>query len=174
MKTYLLLSCLFFLVGTVAFKQPTLPVDIVGHLRKNIPDTSVHLNHMHVFVKGSSRVLAKTMTDRSGNFELIFTPTDEKSFQFYCYGQGIDTILIASFRSFYSDTPEISFSLPLSVKKNRLGQVICPVCWKADKLKKVLYADERSATDSASVNYYKTVRLKGIASYYCARDKAYF
>ena len=116
----------------LGFRLLTNPVHITGHLKRNPTDTSAYVEGIAVIVKGDNRILAKTFTDRQGNFELTFTPEKEKSFDFYCYGLAIDTLLIASVRTFESDTPDFTFYIPGIVKKNFLGQTLCPKCKKTE------------------------------------------
>jgi len=129
--------------------------------------------------------LAKTLTDKKGDFELTFTPDKEKSFDFFCHGIGIDTMLIGSIRTFESDTPELTFYLPALRKKNALGQVICPKCKKADKVYGIVYSDGipdhfdhevKSSSSNSKVidgHLYKGC-IVGPPKYYCDRDKVEF
>ena len=59
-------------------------------MKKNPKDTSAFIQSVLVFVKGDNKVLAKTLTDDKGDFTITFTPKNEKSFDFYCTGLGID------------------------------------------------------------------------------------
>ncbi|TAL41450.1 MAG: hypothetical protein EPN92_12940 [Chitinophagaceae bacterium] len=168
------------------YKLLTLPVNITGHLKKNPKDTSAYVEGLLVFVKGNSKVLAKTFTDKKGDFELTFTPNKEKSFDFYCNGVAIDTLLIGSVKTFESDTPEMTFYVPAQAKKNALGQVLCPKCKKTDKVYKIVYGDGQpvrmevsetgDTTYSSIINgrYYTGTCLVGVAKYFCDRDKAKF
>jgi hypothetical protein len=100
------------MIGIISsFKLPTNPVYITGHIKKN-PKTSISVRHLYVFVRGDNKVLEKTYTDSKGNFKMTFTPTNEKSFNFYCFSHGLDTLLIGSVTKFESDTPEITFYIP--------------------------------------------------------------
>lgn len=164
----------------------TNPVHIKGHLRLNPKDTSAYVERISIFVKGDNKVLAKTFTDDKGNFELTFTPDKEKSFDFFCYGVGVDTLLVGSATKFESDTPELTFYLPALRKKNALGQVTCPKCKKADKVYKIIYGDgipdhfddEATSRDPNSSiidgQYYKGTCIVGVAKFFCDRDKIEF
>jgi len=94
-----------------------LPITITGHLKKNPKDTSAFIQNVVVLVKGDNKILSKTLTDNKGDFTITFTPKNEKSFDFYCTGLGIDTLLLSSVTTFESDTPEMSFYIPVQHKK---------------------------------------------------------
>jgi hypothetical protein len=188
-KTLRLIICILTVsIATLffGFKVLTNPVFIKGHLRLNPKDTSAYIERIAVFVKGDNKVLAKTFTDGKGDFEITFTPDKEKSFDFFCHGVGVDTILVGSVRTFQSETPELTFYLPALRKKNALGQVICPKCKKADKVYKIIYGDgipdhfddEPSNRDPNSSiidgQYYKGTCIVGVAKFFCDRDKVEF
>ena len=59
-----------------------------------------------VFVKSDNKILGKVLTDDKGDFKLTFTPENQKSFNFYCTGVSLDTLLICSMTIFESDTAE--------------------------------------------------------------------
>ncbi|MCC6289302.1 MAG: hypothetical protein IT249_15590 [Chitinophagaceae bacterium] len=172
----------------LGFRHLTLPVTITGHLKKNPADTFAYTNGIIVFVKGGNKVLAKAVTDNKGDFIITFTPKKEKSFDFYCTGLGIDTILISSVTVFESDTPEMTFYIPGIRKKTTLGKTICPKCKRADKVYKIVYSDgipdhfddDKTANKQNSNpkiidgEYYAGTCIVGIAKYYCDRDKVEF
>ena len=170
----------------VGFRPWTNPVYITGHVKLNPKDTSAYIQGLFVFVKGDERVLAKTHTDSNGNFNLTFTPEKEKSFDFFCQGVAIDTLLLSSVTTFDSDTPELTFYIPSLRKKNALGQTLCPKCKKADKVFKIAYGDgmpvkmeisntgDTTYSNIANGRYYAGTCIIGIAKYYCNRDKVKF
>src|SRR5690348_13533602 len=125
--------------NTKYYEPVTNPVYITGHIKRNPKDTFAYVDHIIVFVKGDNKVLAKTITDNNGNFNLKFTPKQEKSFDFFCKGVGLDTLLVGSVKVFKSDTPDMTFYIPIQYKKSFFGKVICPKCNKADKVVKVEY-----------------------------------
>lgn len=137
-------------------------------------------------LKGDGKVLAKEVTDATGNFNMNLIPAGEKSYDFFGTGLGIDTILLASVQSFESDLPEITLVIPAIVEKNKSGKPICPKCRKADKIYKVAYGDGlpvtliiTSAGDTTYSNivgnqYNEGTCLQGLAKYYCDRDKVKF
>jgi len=184
MKTSL--SILFIFVGTFfSFKTVTNPVHITGHIKKNPKNTSVHIEHLFVFVKGDNKVLAKTFTDEKGNFKMTFTPEKEKSFDFYCNSIGIDTLLLGSVTTFESDTPEMTFYIPGQPRRNSLGKVICLKCKRTDKVYKIEYSDApvvtRHISKSGDTTYspiykgtYQESCIVGPAKYFCDRDKVKF
>ena len=169
------------------FKPLTNPVSITGHIRKSPIDTSAYIEHMYVTVKGNNHILAKTMTDDKGDFFVTFTPTDEKSFDFFVNGVTTDTLLIGSVRTFTSDTPDITFYIPAATKKNLFGQTICIKCNKADKVYRIRYGDglplsSMHISDNGDTTYSPIVNgrynagtcIVGIATYYCDRDRVQF
>lgn len=167
------------------FAPLTNQVYITGHIRQNPKDSSGFIAHLIVFVKGDNEVLAKTITDDKGNFDLIFTPKKEKSFDFYCNGVGIDTMFIASVTTFESDTSEMTFYIPVKYKTTALGKIICPKCKRTDKVFKIRYGDNptyvRNINASGDTTYsplykgtYQEDCTERPAKYYCDRDKIKF
>ena len=179
------ISTIFFATLCLGFRLLTNPVTISGHLKKNPKDTSAYVDGLLVFVKGDNKILAKTFSDNKGDFEITFTPNQEKSFDFYCTGLGIDTLLIASVTTFESDTPEMTFYIPGQLRRNVLGKVICPVCKRTDKVYKIRHSDAPVSTmrisKSGDTTYspiykgkYQAGCLGEPATYYCDRDKVKF
>ena len=185
LTTYI--STILVLTLLLAFRLSTNPITITGHLKTNLKDTSAYLEGISIIVKGNNKILAQTFTDRQGNFELTFTPDKEKSFDFYCYGLAVDTLLIASIRTFESDTPDLTFYIPGVTKKNFLGQTLCPKCKKGDKVYKIRYGDAlpvvtRQISENGDTTFSRIVNghynagscIGGVATYYCDRDKVEF
>lgn len=175
------------LVATLllGFRHLTNPVTITGHLKKNPKDSSAFVDRVLVFVKGDNKILAKVLTDEKGDFELTFTPKKEKSFDFFCTGLGIDTLLIASVTTFESDTPEMTFYIPGQVKRNAFGKVLCPICKRTDMVYKIQYGDApimtRHISKTGDTTYspiykgtYQESCIVGLAKFFCDRDKAKF
>ena len=187
LRLIIYISTILLATLLLGFKLLTTPVHITGHLRNNPKDTFANIKGIAVIVKGGNKVLAKTFTDRHGNFELTFTPEKEKSFDFYCYGLAVDTLLIASFKTFESDKPDLTFYIPGIIKKNFLGQTLCLKCKKADKVYKIRYGDAlpvvtRQDSENGDITYSRIVDghynagfcIGGVATYYCDRDKVEF
>jgi len=186
MRPYVIISSLVIAALFLGFNTPSNPVYISGHIRHNPKDTSVFLAGLNVFVKGGTQILAKTNTDKNGNFNLSFTPKDEKSFEFFCYGPGTDSILIASIKTFESDTPEMIFYIPAHIKRNALGNVKCLKCNKTDEVYPIRYGDAPIYTSRTTESGEKVLSpiYKGkyqagacivrTAKYYCDRDKVKF
>lgn len=173
-----------FLLGVRLF---TNQVEITGHLKRNSKDTSAYVKEIAIIVKGNNKILAHTFTDKKGNFFLTFIPAKEKSFDFFAAGIAIDTVLIGSLTSFDSDTPELTFYIPALIRKNILGQTVCPKCGKADKVYKIKYGDGlpvaiRKISKSGDTTYSPIVKghynattcIVGVATFYCDRDKVRF
>ena len=177
----ILVSTLF-----LGFRLLNNSVHITGHLKLNPKDTTAYVGGINIIVKGDDIVLAKTFADKQGNFKLTITPNKEKSFDFFCYGVGVDQMLIGSVMTFENDTPDLTFYIPAIRKKNFLGQMLCPKCHRADKVYKIIYGDgmpvEREISESGDTiystivngHYYAGTCLVGIPKYFCDRDKVQF
>ena len=178
---------MFILIATFffGFKPWTNEVYIKGHIRKNPKDTSAFVSYLAVFVKGDNKVLAKAITDNKGNFDLSFTPSKEKSFDFFCNGVGVDTMLIASVTTFESDTREMTFYIPAKHRTNALGKIICPKCKRTDRVYKIRYGDNptyvRHINNLGDTTYsplytgtYQEDCTERPAKYYCDREKIKF
>jgi len=185
MRPYLFITVILIATLVGSFTPFTNPVYITGHIRKNPKDTSAYVGHLVVFVKGDNKVLAKSVTDSKGNFKMAFTPEKEKSFDFYCTGIGVDTLLLRSVKTFESDTPQLIFYIPGQPKRSVSGKVICPKCNRTDKVYKIEYRDApvvtRHISKSGDTTYspiYKGTYQEGCivepARYYCDRDKLKF
>ena len=187
LRLIIYISTILLATLLLGFKLSTNPVHITGHLKRNPKDTSAYVEGISVIVKSDNKILAQTFTDRQGNFELKFTPVNEKSFDFYCYGLAVDTLLIASIRTFESDTPDLTFYIPGITKKNFLGQTLCLKCKKGDKVYKIRYGDvlpvvARQISENGDTTFSRIVNghynagscIGGVATYYCDRDKVEF
>jgi len=146
---------------------------------------SIDVGLLTVFIKGDGKVLAEAITDDNGNFKIVFTPMKEKSFDFFCTGIGIDTLLIASITTFDSDEIEMTFDIPAKVNRNALGKVICPKCKRTDKVYEIEYGDapvttvhiSKSGDTTYSAIYkgkYQESCITRLAKYYCDRDRIKF
>jgi len=185
MKIYTIILLIFGGTFLNISKPLTNPVLIKGHLKKNPADTSTYISHLLVYVKGDNKILAKAITDDDGDFELTFTPNKEKSFDFYCNGIGVDTLLLSSITHFYNDTPEMIFYIPGRQKRDNAGKIICPKCNKTDKVYIIRYGDNPKMVRHISKTYDTTYSplYKGTyqencttrpAKFYCDRDKVKF
>jgi hypothetical protein len=179
------ISTILIATLVLGFRLLTNPVFITGHLKTTSKDTSAYTEGVLIFVKGDNKILAKAITDNKGDFEISFTPNKEKSFDFYCTGLGIDTLLITSLTRFESDMPEMTFYIPGLVKRNTFGKVICPKCKRTDKVYKIRHSDAPVSTilisESGDTTYspiykgkYQAGCLGGAATHYCDRDKLQF
>jgi len=169
-----------------SFRHATNPVFITGHLKDNPDETTKGLySALIVFAANGKKVVGKTTSDANGNFQLVFTPTLKDTFDLYCCGVGMDTLLLESITSFNTDNPEMSFYLPAKPHKNALGKVVCPRCNKADKIYKVVHsiapvvtAEVNKSGDTTYSPLYKGTYQAGCifagAKYYCDRDKVKF
>ena len=105
----LLLSLLLSISSVHA--KPTFPENLTGHL-KNSPSGNINLYHDLIFVKGGNKILAKSFTDKHGNFELMFYPDKIKSFNFYCKTNDGKVFFLKTIKQFDSDNDEITFVIP--------------------------------------------------------------
>jgi hypothetical protein len=185
MKIFFAIHSLFFLTFN-GIDPANLPVYVTGHLQKNPTDSSAPLSGASVFVKGNNKILAKATTDFKGDFDLSFVPGKEKSFDFYYANKNQDTLLLQSFTSFESDTPDIIFPVPGIPKTSRTGDISCPKCKKASRVFTIEYGDglpiifdnENDSSPSTGSRINKKVMyagcIIGLAKFYCSRDKVYF
>ncbi|HSC39126.1 MAG TPA: hypothetical protein VLD19_14690, partial [Chitinophagaceae bacterium] len=95
-KTGIIISAILAMSFLLGFTVLTFPVEITGHIRRSHGSISTHLKGLFVFVKADKKLVAKTFTNARGDFALSFTPAKEKSFDFYCAGNGMDTLLLRS------------------------------------------------------------------------------
>jgi hypothetical protein len=185
MRRLIYIAFIFIEIFLFGFRPFINPISIKGHIRPNSIDSSLYIGYLSVFVKGDSKILARATTNEKGKFNLSFTPGKEKSFDFYCAGIGVDTIILASFTKFESDNPEMTFFIPSIVKRNALGRAICPKCHKADKVYKIEYSDSPVTTvhinksgDTIYSQIYRGVYQESCvvkaAKFYCDRDRVKF
>ena len=84
LTTYI--STILFVTLLFGFNHLTNPVHISGHLKRNPKDTSsAYVEGIAVIVKGDNKILTHTVADKNGNFKVTFTPTKEKSFDFFVF-----------------------------------------------------------------------------------------
>lgn len=186
MKPTLLLTFLaIFSPGVLHF---TNPVFIKGHLKNSLQNQSIEIafDWLQVMVKADGKIMDTACPDANGQFDLSFVVGEEKSFDFFCYGLGVDTILVASLKEFESDVLEMTFNVPAKRKTNMLGQVLCPKCNRTDRVFEIAYGDGLSAkmevSKSGDTTYTHLMNGKyisggcegGIARHYCNRDKVKF
>jgi hypothetical protein len=174
---------ILILTTFASFKVATNPIKITGHLKLNPKDTSSYIGGITIILKGDNKILTQTFTDKKGDFELTFTPNTEKSFNFFCYGLGVDTLLVESVKTFESDNPEMNFYIPASRKKNSKGNTICPICNKADKILIIDYGmfaskyskkEKKFITEVSKGHINAGTCIVGIARFFCERDKVKF
>lgn len=83
---------------------------ITGHL-KNDPSNrrTFSVSSRQIIVKADKNIIAKSKTDKKGNFEINFNMDllDMRTFNFYVIDK-VDTIFLKGFKEFKSDTPDIT------------------------------------------------------------------
>ena len=182
-KKYILSILVFFFI--LGFKNTSNPIFINGHLKPKNKVLKNKVFGLKIFVKANSKILAESYCDKNGNFNLTFTPENEKSFDFYCSGIGIGTILLKSVSNFESDNIKMNLDFTSKYLKNKKGEIICIKCNKSDKTYKIgnhgmpiiskkvnvqgdtIYRKIYSITDRES-------RSINISKYYCERDNVKF
>ena len=176
---------LFVALLFLSFKNLSNPVFIIGHLKPKNAELKNDIIGLKIFVNADGKILAESYTDQNGNFELTFTPENEKSFDFYCSGIGIGTILLKSVENFESENVEMDLDYTAKYKKNVFGKVICLKCKKTDKVYKILYADPPIVTRKINKlgdtiyskiykNKYREDCIVEPAKYFCERDDVKF
>lgn len=176
---------IFVVLLILSFKNVSNPVFINGHLKPKNPELENDIVGLKIFVKADGKIVAENYTDKNGDFNLTFTPEKEKSFDFFCSGIGIGTILLKSVTDFESDNIEMNLDFTAKYKKTFLGKVICLKCKKADKVYEIEYSDPPIVThkinkpgDTIYSKIYKNKYREGCiaepAKYYCERDDVKF
>lgn len=82
---------------------------ITGHLKNDaINEKPFNVSGKQIIVKVKNKVIAKSKTDKKGNFDIQFTVDsfDERAFDFYVIYK-VDTLFIKSINEFESDTPDL-------------------------------------------------------------------
>jgi hypothetical protein len=186
MKNIITISTFIIATLLTSFKFTSNRLFITGHIYKNPKAESPYFQGISIFVKADNKVVANAITSDKGDFSLVFTPINQKSFDFYCSGVGIDTILLLSTNHFESDHLEMTFHIPSNIKKNLFGKAYCPKCKKTDKVFEIEYGDApvyvRKISKHGDTTYSPIYKGKyqagtcigGLATYYCDRDKIKF
>jgi hypothetical protein len=178
-----------FLIVLFSFKEEfNEGISVQGQLRmKPKEEPSFSVGHLTILVKGGDEILGSTLSDSLGRFTLKFLPNEAKSFDFFCFGIGIDTILISSIHKIDFGKTDFDFFVPAPTKKNLLGTVTCPKCRKGDEVIKISYGDGLAkATCYINANgdsiwqprkkgeYNAGTCIVGVAKYFCERDEVKF
>ncbi|MEI9809119.1 MAG: hypothetical protein WDO16_15360 [Bacteroidota bacterium] len=154
MKVLFAIVMIAFAISLTGFMIATNPLDVDGKL-------VVHAHEkrkceFRMVVKGDDKVLADTKVDSSGHFELIFTPANEKSFDFFYIDShhANDTLFLKSYKEFESDQLEVTFyTFKGYLRVDEDDHVICPKCEMSDNV----------------------TPIKGLPGYYyCATDRIKF
>jgi hypothetical protein len=154
MKALFAILIIAIAIGLTGLRPATNPLNVDGKL-------VIHAHekrkcNFHIVVKGDDKVLTTAAIDSSGRFELNFTPTNEKSFDFFYIDShhAADTIFLKSYKEFESDVLEVTFyTFKGYLQVDEDDHVICPKCGKPDHV----------------------TPIKGLPGYYyCAGDKIKF
>jgi hypothetical protein len=129
MKQLLAVSIIVCTIGLCGFDIATNPVYVDGKLVIHGHEKRKCI--FKIVVKGEARVVAQTKVDAAGKFELSFTPTNEKYFDFFYIDSHhlSDTIFLKSYREFESDAIDVTFYTfkgIMPVDDN--DRIICPKC----------------------------------------------
>jgi hypothetical protein len=189
MKQRKIIFQLFTLAGfllATSFKEPTNELHISGKVYSDKKDLNGQLVGLHLLVIADNKLVAQTFTIEGGHYELTFTPTNQKSFDFFIASIGIDTSLLKSFEAFQSNVMTCDFKFPPSYRKH-LGQIICPKCRRTDKVYPIIYGwgqiSERKIVNGDTIysnivdkKYYAGTCVSSNLSpkYFCNRDKVKF
>ena len=176
---------IFVILAILSFKNFSNPIFINGHLKPKNAELKNDIIALKIFVKADGKTLAESYTDQNGNFKLTFTTENEKSFDFYCSGIGIGTILLKSVTNFEGKNIEMNLDFTAKYQKTFFGKVKCLKCKKADKVYEILYTDPPIVTRKINKNgdtiyskIYKNKYREGCivepAKYYCERDDVKF
>jgi len=182
MKSILSIFVVLLILGFNTFSNP---IFINGHLTPKNSDFKNDIVGLKIFVKADGKILAETYTDQNGDFNLTFTPEKEKSFDFFCSGIGIGTILLKSVTNFENDIVEMNLDFTSKYKKNIFGKVFCLKCNRTDKVYEIEYSDPPIVTRKINQNgdtiyskIYKNKYREGDivepAKYFCERDSVKF
>ncbi|MBP4143241.1 hypothetical protein J3S90_15680 [Flavobacterium sp. P4023] len=182
MKYILSIFAVFLILSFNTFSNQ---VFINGHLKPKSSSYKSDLIGLKIFVKADGKILAESYTDQNGDFNLKFIAENQKSFDFFCSGIGIGTILLKSVNNFESDNLEMNLDFTSKYRKNIFGKVFCLKCNKTDKVYEIEYSDPpivtRKINQSGDTIYSKIYKNKyrendtvEPAKYYCERDDVKF
>ena len=137
-------------LSLVAFNNYITPIYVTGKLELDPHDTKGRI--FEIIVKSDVAVVAKTNTQITGEFELSFTPANEKYFDFFYIDpkKKEDTIFLQSFTRFKSDVLQLTFNTSGKYHVDDDNHVVCPKCGEPDGVSKIA------------------------AYYYCSKDRIRF
>ena len=176
---------IFVVLLILSFKDFSNPIFINGHLKPKNTELKKDISGLKIFVKADGKIIAESYTNKNGDFNLTFTPEKEKSFDFFCSGIAIGTILLKSVNNFESDNIEMNLDFTANYLKNKKGEIICLKCKKSDKVYKIVYSampiisrKKNSKGDTIYSKIYKKTYQEGClvepTKYYCGRDDVKF
>ena len=156
MKQAYLVPVIVLIIIVTGFRNATNPLYVTGKLLRHPHDKKERV--FQIIVKGDTRIVAKTKTKKTGDFELSFTPLDEKYFDFFYIDPAhkADTMFLKSYTQFESDELKVTFYTYGRNRRFEKGKMVCPKCGKSD-----------------SVNTYDNADMHP-GYYYCSRDRIKF
>jgi len=101
------------------FHDHSITVYLTGRLERSFPtDTLMSISHIPIFVAEKGKALAKDVSNEKGVFHLQWNDDNKKPYKpFYFYAiLKTDTFLLATVKTFESDTPDLTFTLPTYVQ----------------------------------------------------------
>src|SRR6266545_2662448 len=109
MKALFAISMIAFAIGLTGLRPATNPLDVDGKLV--IHGHEKRKCNFRIVVKGDDKLVASAAIDSTGHFQLNFTPSNEKSFDFFYIDShhAMDTIFLKSYKEFESDLLEVTF-----------------------------------------------------------------
>jgi hypothetical protein len=150
MKRIVCIAIIVFAVILSGFT--TNPVYVTGKLVRQANDKKERV--FEILVKGDANIVAKSNTKPNGEFELSFTPSNEKYFDFFFIDPNhkSDTVFLKSYTQFKSDVLKVSF-YAFNRHVDDDNHIICPKCGRSGDVN----------AESAHPDYY-----------YCSRDRIKF
>lgn len=169
------------LVALTAFSLPALKIHLVKQEK-----STVMIEGLQIVCKQNGKVIYKIHVDQHGDFELARDTAVLKNIELYYTGVGLDTLFLSSLKRLNVKQKVEVVAVPCIIKRNLLGQVICPKCNKTNLVYKAVYGDGLPARRIINTNgdttytaiykgrYHMASCINSGARYYCERDKIKF
>jgi len=169
----------------LSFKPTSEPIKIAGQINQNPKDSLGYIEGLTIFAKVGNQACDKAIVGKKGKFSLTVEKINGDRLDIFCYGIGVDTVLLFSTTNIRNLEPKMELYFPMKLKKNIFGKVICPICHKTDKVFPIIYGDgqivqqkikngDTTYTNIVNKKYYAGTCINQVARYYCDRDKIKF
>jgi hypothetical protein len=126
MRSVFVISLLLSVILTSSFNHTSITVYLTGRLKRYYPeDTLMSIKHLPVFVTERGKVLDKDVSNEKGVFHLSWNDKNQKPYKPYLFYVIIkrDTFLLATVKTFESDTPDLTLTLPTSLAVSLQGKL---------------------------------------------------